>query len=130
MSYRWKGPALPWKGTLRSLLEGKDDINVLKSSVIWIILTSQGERVMEPEFGSDLLRFLFNPASEDQVAQVRDSIREAIHRWDDRVEFVDAEVKIEEHTVRCRVLFKNAKDPKQDTVQVVEFQLAEGQLYF
>ena len=44
MSRFWCGMALDWGPTIPSVIEPKDDKDVLRSSVIWIVLTRLGER--------------------------------------------------------------------------------------
>ena len=45
-----------------------------------LLLTSKGERVMQPEFGSTLTDVLFNQG-EDVENQIDEAIREAVSNW-------------------------------------------------
>ena len=51
-----------------------------KSNMRNLLLTSLGERVMQPEFGSTLTDILFNQGP-DVENQIDESIREAVSNW-------------------------------------------------
>ena len=51
-----------------------------KSNMRNLLLTSKGERVMQPEFGSTLTDVLFNQG-EDVENQIDVAIREAVSNW-------------------------------------------------
>ena len=46
-----------------------------------LLLTSKGERVMQPEFGSDLRDLLFEQYTEDLTDRIKDAIEEAMSTW-------------------------------------------------
>lgn len=83
---------------------------------------------MNPEFGSRLPYMVFEPNDLESVNQVKESVREAITRWDDRVEFVDFSVKPYENEMRCTILYKIATDPIHDDVQRLDFALTEDMM--
>ena len=51
-----------------------------KSNMRNLVLTSKGERVMQPEFGSTLTDVLFNQG-EDVETEIDEAIREAVSNW-------------------------------------------------
>ena len=51
-----------------------------KSNMRNLLLTSKGERVMQPEFGSTLTDVLFNQG-EDVEHEIDEAIREAVSNW-------------------------------------------------
>ena len=67
----------------------KDDI---KLSVIMILKTIIGERLVHPEYGSGLNRFMFEPINYDLVKSIRDETLRAILRWENRIYSVDVNV--------------------------------------
>ncbi len=46
-----------------------------------LLLTSKGERVMQPEFGSDLRDLLFEQYTEDLTDKIKEAIEEAMSTW-------------------------------------------------
>lgn len=53
----------------------------IKSDLLHLLLTRTGERLMSPLFGSDLLRFLFEPNDQDTYENIRSSIQESVSKW-------------------------------------------------
>ena len=59
-----------------------DDIE----EAIWLILsTGIGERVMRPEFGCGIHRYLFAPSNARTAGLVASAVREALTRWEPRI---------------------------------------------
>ena len=119
MADLWSDVAYPWGPDVATLAELKSDIDVLKTSVINIVLTRIGERVMLPEFGSIVPDLPFEPADEISVAEVQESVRDAIERWDDRIDVVDVGVETRQNGLDIKVLFRSAKDPLVEPSEVV-----------
>lgn len=123
MSDFWTGMALDWGPEIPSVIEPKDDFHVLRSSVLWIVLTRLGERVMQPEFGSELPGAVFEPNDVILGDSVKNSVRDAISKWDDRIEFVDFVVRSDNNHFYCTLSYKQDADPTRDSYQVVDFDV-------
>lgn len=128
MSKYWKGIGLPWGTSIPSVFDAKDDFEVISSSIIWICLTSFGERVMEPTFGSALPSLVFEPNDIQAVAQMKNAVRDAITKWDDRVEFVDFTVEPSGNELRCKVIYRFATDEIHNDILVSEFTLTQDMM--
>jgi len=119
MTTRWKTPSLPWAGTLDDFFSVKDDIEVLRTSITFILLTSYGERVMLPTFGSTLSRVLFEPNNTYTVDSLKASIVEAIRAWDDRIEVIEVSATSFNEQLDVAVTFRSTKDPTATTQTVM-----------
>ena len=86
---KFLGMPYPIRQHARGLLHTQSGIDQIKSDLLALLLTNQGERVMLPEFGASLRRFLFEPNDLILRQQVRNFITEQIQRWEPRV-VVDA----------------------------------------
>ena len=111
MSSVWKGVSFPWGPSLRSFIEPKDDQEVLQTSVLMILLTRLGERVMRPTFGSLLPSALHEQNDSVLVALLQDSVQDAIARWDDRIRFLDFTASRDGNDLILKIAWQNAKDP-------------------
>jgi phage baseplate assembly protein W len=71
------GVSLPFNGggVFNSTYTTKDQI---KSNLINLLLTTKGERVMNPLFGCDLRKFLFESITNDNVETLKNSILDSI----------------------------------------------------
>ena len=123
MSNTWPGVALPWNGTVPDFFSLKDDIDVLKTSIIMIIMTRKGERVMVPDFGSIVPELVFEPNDVGAMSGLRQAIEQALAEWDDRIEVVDVKTEMQEHTLKCNVMFKNRMDATEEAVYAVGVEL-------
>lgn len=61
------------------------NIEAVKTSVHNILCTRQGERVMLPEFASNLSDIIFEPITDDLINFLSRDIKNIIERWDNRV---------------------------------------------
>ena len=94
-SFLGKGWGFPISTNARggiTLLAGEDDI---ESAIKIILLTSKGERVMRPEFGSSLNDHVFSPNNRSTHGLIAHEIREALEMWEPRIEL--REISVEPH---------------------------------
>ena len=72
----------------------KTTLEAVKQNVLNLLNTEMGERVMQPNLGVRLKRFLFEPFSDDLVVQVQDQIIEAMNYWLPFVQLNDIQVNM------------------------------------
>ena len=63
--------------------EGEDNI---RESIAVILKTEPGERIVLPDFGAGLGRFLFEPNNAATHARIEDAITTALARWEPRID--------------------------------------------
>jgi len=64
----------------------------IKLSIIIILKTMLGERRIHTDYGSNLIRFMFEPVSYDLIKNIRDEVLRAVTRWEPRIFSVDVDV--------------------------------------
>lgn len=93
------GPILPKDSGNPSaeqwLFHGSSNLDVLASSVKSVLRTSVGERVMEPEFGTELTKYIFDPVISSVSSVILEEIVSALSRWEPRVSVVGIDAKRE-----------------------------------
>ena len=57
------------------------DANAVKSDLMHLILTQKGERLYDPEFGTNLLKFIFEPQDGYTFAQIEEEINTVVARF-------------------------------------------------
>jgi hypothetical protein len=94
-----------------AMTEGVEDI---ERAMRVILETAPGERVMRPEFGCGLHEVVFAPNSPSTAGLIDYHVREALGRWEPRVEVLEVTVAPDERrsavlliTVRYRVRATN-----------------------
>jgi uncharacterized protein len=76
-------------GGRMDLAVGADKV---RQSVMLILETEPGERVMRPDFGCGLERYLMAPNNEVTRAQLSGSIEAALQRWEPRISVEEVDV--------------------------------------
>lgn len=61
----------------------------IEQSILIILRTAPGQRVMRPEFGCTLHDLVFMPNNSDTAARIKRSVRQALGRWEPRIRVID-----------------------------------------
>jgi phage baseplate assembly protein W len=101
-----------------TLTQAKDNLKNL-------ILTHKGERLMNPEFGCDIWRLLFEPIVQGEIdAKIENTIVDAVSIWlpylhIDEIIFDYDENDIDNHTIGLDIKFSLVSNPNLgDSVQI------------
>ena len=114
------GVSLPFnaKGVFNKTYSTKEQI---KSNLINLLLTDKGERIMNPEFGADLRKSLFENINNDSTELLRIKIIDAISIFIPEVELgnIDIENDFDYNTLNVTINYrlKISNTPDQVTVQ-------------
>jgi hypothetical protein len=74
-----------------ALVDGAEEI---AAAIRLILETSPGERLMRPEFGCAMWEQLFEGTEPNTLGLIAQAVREAIGRWEPRVELEDVAVAV------------------------------------
>lgn len=72
---------------LNSSLKGK-----VKSQIMHVIFTPKGQRLRNPEFGTDLIKYIFDPNDTATWESVKNEIKDSISRWVNNVNLKDIQI--------------------------------------
>lgn len=78
---------------LNDTYEGK-----VRSSVLHVIFTPKGQRLRKPDFGTDLIKFIFNPNDGETLENIKSEIRESISKYVPGVSFDDISIYDDENS--------------------------------
>jgi phage baseplate assembly protein W len=98
-------------------------VDQTKTNLMNLLLTQKGERFMQPNFGTDLRRILFEPNDERIESRIKQEIVDAVNYWLPFVAIVKVstirEVKqIDEYTVNVIITFSLKADAfSQSSIQ-------------
>jgi phage baseplate assembly protein W len=94
MAQQYIGITLPiTNGNTGMFAQSTTVFQQVKSNFKNLILTKKGERLMQPEFGTDLHRILFENITENTLEDARLTVVEAVERWMPFLELQQFEVK-------------------------------------
>ena len=83
-----------------------DDQDHIRDLIYQVLLTSPGERVMRPTFGSGLLQLVFAPNSVELAATTQMLAQAALQQWlGDLIVVESVDVSAEEATMRITVKY-------------------------
>ena len=82
----WKFPILPDAAGRLGYAAGADSIDACLRA---LLLTGLGERVMRPDLGTRAPELVFAPGSVQNLHDLEDSIRDAVTRFEPRVQLDD-----------------------------------------
>jgi len=81
----WKYPIDIEKGRI-AFSEGEDSI---RESILIILGTGKGERIMRPDFGCEINELVFLPDNTQTATLIAFYIKEALMKWEPRIEVLD-----------------------------------------
>jgi phage baseplate assembly protein W len=81
----WKYPISIENGKI-AFSEGEDSI---RESILIILGTGKGERIMRPDFGCEINERIFSPNDTQTVTLLEFDIKEALMKWEQRIEVLD-----------------------------------------
>ena len=97
-------PLVPDRGGGLGYVSGEADV---EQSLLILLQTALGERIMRPRFGTELPRMVFAPGSVQNLSRLEASVRQAVRDHEPRVELEDVAA---------------ALDPEDDTRAVVSIR--------
>ena len=96
-----------------------DQVDFVKQNVKNVLLTNPGERIMLPEFGVGLRRFLFENAQSDSIKSLVESqIQDQFDNYLPTVELIDVEIEIQENSMLVKVFYNLINFNIQDFIQL------------
>ena len=116
------GVTLPFDGpaVFNSSYQTKDQV---KSNLINLLLTDPGERLMQPDFGIGIRRYLFEQTIDKTT--IKNKITDGVQSHLPEIEIVDLFIKRENmettpeiHTVRMSIYYRLLADNSMDAIEI------------
>src|SRR5438105_3900095 len=73
------------------MLWSEGELNV-RESICIILRTRPGERLMRPDFGCGIDRYLFEPNNTSTLRLIQEEVKQALARWEPRIRLNDVRV--------------------------------------
>jgi len=65
------------------------DASAIKQAIVNLLLTNKGEKLFNPEYGSDIRSYLFEPLDYGTAAQIQRNISYSVNKHEPRVQIED-----------------------------------------
>lgn len=93
------------------------DARAVKNAMINLLRTPAGTKPFFPEYGTNLDRYLFEPADTITESDLNEEIAETIKRFEPRVKLVAIESSIEEYGIEIKIEFFVVNVPGIQTLE-------------
>jgi len=80
------------KNVILKDVQGSYDLQAIKNSIINIFLTSPGQKILNPEFGLDLRRYVFEAVHSSTAYEIKYDIETRLPQQEPRIELLDVTV--------------------------------------
>ncbi|TDF38594.1 baseplate protein [Alteromonadaceae bacterium M269] len=87
-----RGWKFPIRVNARGSLSFVEGAQVVEEAIAVLLGTPKNSRVMEPEFGCDLPRFLFAPNNANTRALIGEEVRQSLIRFEPRIDVMSVSV--------------------------------------
>jgi len=114
----FKGMAFPFKQSNTSIPAAVTDAELVQQSLLQILNTNRGERVMRPNFGCNLQQYVFENNDDLLEQLMRTEISSSISRWEPRAQLDNILLQRNDTTLTVTVVYTVVTTQTKDTVQV------------
>ncbi len=76
----------------------------LKSRLLHVIFTPKGQRLRNPDFGTDLIKYIFEPADETTFDRLRNDISQQVYKYVPDVSFKDISIYNDEKSDNGKIV--------------------------
>lgn len=83
--YKFKDFSIPFKVSLNRDFEELKDITSVQNGINNIFQWRKGQRVLEPEFGTNLYQLLYEPINASTATLIGEYLKTDLERWEPRI---------------------------------------------
>ena len=96
-----RSPGFPPRlGPDGKMIWSEGELNV-RESICIILRTRPGERLMRPDFGCGLDRYLFEPNNISTLRLIQEEVKRSLNRWEPRITLNDVRVAVNQSDPRA-----------------------------
>ncbi len=117
------------EGTEGYFVSTSTTIKAVKNNIKMLLNTNKGERLMQPNLGTGLRRFLFEQFTDDTVISIQNEIVDIFNQWLPFVGIKELDVSMSESSAIGKnkmtifILFNIIRDP--NTLESIEVEIGE-----
>jgi phage baseplate assembly protein W len=78
-----------------AMVSGAEDVD---RSIVMVLSTAKGERLMRPQFGCTIWDQLFDPINANTLGRMAQGVRDSLSQWEPRVDVEEVVVDADPHT--------------------------------
>lgn len=112
------GIKFPFGFSTSSFPAASEDQDLIRESLVQIITTTPGERVMRPDFGSRVYSFIFENNNELMAELIRSEVSAVIAKYEPRVSVTSISSLREDNEITIQVNYIVKLTGQQDSVSI------------
>lgn len=70
-------------------------VDAVRNAFHFLIMTPKRQRIMRPNWGSNVIRYLFNPVTEDTAYDIKEAILSAAEDWAEDIEIHGSGINVD-----------------------------------
>lgn len=117
---QYKGIAFPFQSGNLSFPAAVSDDELIRQSIIQILLTERGERIYRPDFGAGVMARVFNNNDAGLATLLQAEVYAAIGKWEPRAIVQQVDVTQEDTTITITInyIVVSTKQPDSVSLQI------------
>lgn len=103
----------------------RKNVDSVKMALRNLILTNKYERLRNPEFGSNIRRYLFENFSPDMEGEIQEHIKYLIENYEPRIRLIDVSVTVDDdnNTLLIRIIFATNLTQENQEVELTLYRV-------
>jgi phage baseplate assembly protein W len=115
----WAGLGLTSGGKIDMV----DEAASVRQSILLLISTTPGERVMRPDYGCDIHRLVFSPNDDTTAGMAIHYVRRAVERWEPRVQIIRVDAGPDEQSPERLAVILEYRVLATQQLQILPFSI-------
>ena len=95
---------------------------MIKSQLMHVLFTPLGQRIRQPNFGTNLIQFLFNPNENETFSDVMSTLKQTIKKWVPDCELESIEMIETDNGLGLNAIIRYSVNEDDGTSSVYEIQ--------
>jgi len=120
------GANMPFLGGKEGIMSRQSNERLIRNDLLQLLLTSPGERVMRPTFGSGIRSFMFEQMDDIGLERLKSNIINSVQEFEKRVSLSDVVFNRNDNTLSIILLgkfnFDNFSSDESDSV-LIEYKM-------
>jgi phage baseplate assembly protein W len=114
----FRGIAFPFGKSSTSFPAAVEDEELIRQSIVQIVTTAVGERVMRPDFGSSAMSYVFENNNDLLAELIREEITTSVSKFEPRAIVRDVQTIRDNNEVTITIIYVVVLTGKQDSVSI------------
>jgi phage baseplate assembly protein W len=112
----FKGISFPFKAGTTSFPEAVTDSDLIRQSIIRILMTERGERIMRPDYGSGMMARVFDNNDSFTATLIQSEVYSAVGRYEPRAVVQGVDIERQDSTMTITISYIVIATKEQSTV--------------